>query len=149
VQVSQQETNLTEAKQVLSTACPRKNGPPKYNVVQYSKYLANITEIFTTEFSTYLYIVCKNLWKFNVEITFYYIFSITRSKQVTMTTHTHARSQLSPMKQCDYSSIVVTFFLTKNFNYDKIFGTKYNYDKIFGTKHHFVFVLPMRQLHRC
>jgi len=49
-------------------------------MVQYSKYLANIIEIFTTEFSAYLYIVCKNSWKFNVKITFYYLFSITRSK---------------------------------------------------------------------
>jgi len=30
-----------------------------------------------------------------------------------MITQTHARSQLSPMKQCDYSSIVITFFLMK------------------------------------
>jgi len=44
------------------------------------------------------------------------MFSITRPKQVSMTTRTHVRLQLSPMKQCDYSSIVVTFFLTKNFN---------------------------------
>jgi len=34
----------------------------------------------------------------------------------SVTTRTHARSQLSPMKQYDYSSIVVTFLLTKNFN---------------------------------
>jgi len=26
---------------------------------------------------------------------------------------THARSQLSPVKQCDHSSIVITFFLTR------------------------------------
>jgi len=42
--------------------------------------MANITEIFTTEFSTYLYIVCKNLWKFKVKIVFYYMFSFTRPK---------------------------------------------------------------------
>ena len=41
-----------------------------------------------------------------------------------MTTQTHARSQLSAMKQCDHSLTVITFFLTKNFNYNKIFGTK-------------------------
>jgi len=49
-------------------------------MVLYLKYLANIIEIFTTEFSTYLYIVCKNSWKFNVKIVFYYMFSITRPK---------------------------------------------------------------------
>jgi len=43
----------------------------------YSKYWANISEIFTTDFSTYLYIVCKNSWKFNVNIVFYYMYSIT------------------------------------------------------------------------
>jgi len=69
-------------------------------MVYYSKYLADIIEIFTTEFSIYLYIVCKNSWTFNVKIVFYYISSITRSKQVSMTTRTHARSQLSPLKQC-------------------------------------------------
>ena len=49
-------------------------------MVQYSKYLANIIEIFTTEFSIYLYIICKNSWKFNVKIVFYYMFSMTRSR---------------------------------------------------------------------
>jgi len=29
-------------------------------------------------------------------------------------------SQLSPKKQCEHSSIIVTFFLTKNFNYTVI-----------------------------
>jgi len=37
-------------------------------------------ETFTTVFSTYVYIVCKNSWKFNVKIAFYYMFSITRPK---------------------------------------------------------------------
>jgi len=32
-------------------------------MVQYSKYLVNITEMFTTEFSTHLYIVCKKFVK--------------------------------------------------------------------------------------
>jgi len=86
-----------------------KNGP-LIIMVQYSKYLANIIEIFTTEFSTHCYIVCKNSWTFNVKIVYYYMFSITCPKQVSVTTWTHARSQLSPMKQRDYSSIVVTFF---------------------------------------
>jgi len=35
--------------------------------------------------------------------------------QVSVTTRT-TRSHLSLMKQCDHSSIVVTFFLAKNFN---------------------------------
>jgi len=52
-----------------------KKRPPKYNGV-YSKYLANSTEILTTEFG----IVCQNLWKFSVKIVFYYTFSITRPK---------------------------------------------------------------------
>jgi len=43
-------------------------------------------------------------------------FSYSSRNTSTVTTRTHAGSQLSPMKQCDYSSIVVTFFLTKNFN---------------------------------
>jgi len=43
---------------------------------------------------------------------FNYLFKI----QVSETTRTHARSQLSVTKQCGHSSIVVTFFLTKNFN---------------------------------
>jgi len=42
--------------------------------------LADITEIFTTEFSIYLYIMCTNSWKFNVKIVFYYVFSITHTK---------------------------------------------------------------------
>jgi len=42
--------------------------------------MANITEIFITEFSTHLYIVCKNSWKFIVKLLFYYMFSITRPK---------------------------------------------------------------------
>jgi len=52
---------------VLTAACPRKNGPLSI-MVSYSRYRTNIKEIFTTEFSTYLYIVCKNSWKFNVKI---------------------------------------------------------------------------------
>ena len=44
----------------ITTACPRKNAPPPSIMVQYLKYLSNITKIFTTEFSTHLYIVCKN-----------------------------------------------------------------------------------------
>jgi len=42
--------------------------------------LANIIEIFATEFSIHLYIACKNSSKFNAEIVFYYMFSITRPK---------------------------------------------------------------------
>jgi len=30
------------------------------------------------------------------------MFSITRPKQVSVITRTHARSHLSPMKQCDH-----------------------------------------------
>jgi len=37
--------------------------------------LTNIIEIFTTEFSTYVYIMCKNSWKFNLKIVFYYVFN--------------------------------------------------------------------------
>ena len=59
----------------VTTACPQKNSPVSI-IVQYSKYLENLIEIFTTELNTYLYIVCKNSWKFNVKIVFYYMFSI-------------------------------------------------------------------------
>jgi len=52
--------------------------------------LADIIEIFTTEFSIYLYIVCKNSWKFNVKIVFYYTFSITRSKHKFPWQHGHS-----------------------------------------------------------
>jgi len=52
--------------------------PPKHNGVVF-EILGNIIEIFTTEFSIYLYIVCKNSWKFHTEIVFYYMFSLTRS----------------------------------------------------------------------
>jgi len=62
--------------------------------------LANIIEISTTEFSTHLYIVCKKSWKFNVKMIFYYIFNYLSKTQVSVTTRTHARSQLPPMKQC-------------------------------------------------
>jgi len=41
-----------------------------------------------------LYNVCKNFWKFNVQIIFYYLFSITRQKH-----------KLPPTKQYDHSSI--------------------------------------------
>jgi len=44
---------------VDSTVCPLKNGPLSI-MPYYSEYWANISEIFTTAFSTYLYIVCKN-----------------------------------------------------------------------------------------
>jgi len=45
-----------------------------------STKMANIIEIFTTEFSTYFYIVCQKSWKFNVKIVFYYTFLVTRPK---------------------------------------------------------------------
>jgi len=96
------------------TACPRKT-PPKYNGVVLEirgKHHWN----FTTEFGTYLKTASKNSWKFNVKIAFYYAFNYSSKTQVSVTTRTHARSLLSPMKQCDYSSIVITFFLMKNFN---------------------------------
>ena len=89
--------------------------PPKYNGLVF-EILGNIIEIFTTEFSTHLYTVCKNSWKFNVKVVFYYVFNYSSKTQVSVTTWTHVRSQLSPLKQCDHSSIVITFFLTKNFN---------------------------------
>jgi len=54
---------------------------------QYSQYWANITEIFTAEFSTHLYIACKNLWKFNIKIIFYDMFSITRQKHKSPSQH--------------------------------------------------------------
>ena len=55
-----------------------------YIMVQYSKYMANMIEIFTTEFSTYLYIVCNNSWKFNVRTVFYCM----SKTQVSVTTRT-------------------------------------------------------------
>ena len=48
----------------------------------------------------YLYIVCKNLGKFNVKIIFYY----TSKKHKFLWQH-RLHVQLSPMKQCDHSSI--------------------------------------------
>jgi len=54
----------------------KKTPPPKYNGV----VLANIVGILTIEFSRYLYVVCKNWWKFNEKIVFYYMFSSTRPK---------------------------------------------------------------------
>jgi len=45
-----------------------------------------------------------------------HVFNYSSKTQVSVTTQTHARLQLSAVKQCDYSSIVVTFFLPKNFN---------------------------------
>jgi len=107
--------NIQIQDTIQYTACPEKNGPLRI-MVYYSKYLANITEVFTTEFSTYLYIMCKNSWTFKVKIVFYYMFSITRPKHKFPRQDGLMHFQLSPMKQCDYSSIVVTFFLTKNFN---------------------------------
>ena len=44
-------------------------------------------EIFTTKFSTYLYIVCKNSWKFKVKIIFYYMFWITCPKHKFLWQH--------------------------------------------------------------
>jgi len=38
--------------------------------------LADIIEIFTIEFSIYLYIVCNNSWKFNVMIVFFTCFQL-------------------------------------------------------------------------
>ena len=99
---------------LFTTACPRKSAP-KHNGVVF-EILGNINDISTTECSTYLYIAYKNSWKFNVKIIIYYVFNYASKTPVFVTTRTHARSQLSPMKQCDHSSIVVTFFLTKNFN---------------------------------
>jgi len=62
----------------FTTACPQKRPPPKYKLNGVGKYLANIIAIFTTKFSTYLYVVCNYSWKCNVKIAFYYMFSITR-----------------------------------------------------------------------
>jgi len=45
-----------------------------------------------------------------------HVFNYSSKTQVSVTARTHARSQLSPMKQCHYSSIVVTLFVTKNFH---------------------------------
>ena len=55
-------------------------------------------------------------YKINVKIVFYYMFSIARPKHKFPWQHGLMHVQLSPMEQCDYSSIVVTFFLTTNFN---------------------------------
>jgi len=65
--------------------------------------LADIIEIFTTEFGIYLYIVCKNLWKFNVKIVFYYMFSITHSKHKFLWQHglMHVHSYLQ------WSSVII------------------------------------------
>ena len=60
------------------TACPRKNGP-RYNGVVF-EILGKHQWNFTTEFSIYVYIMCKNSRKFNVKIVFYYTFLITRPK---------------------------------------------------------------------
>ena len=57
-----------------------------------------------------------------------------------MTTRTHARSQLSPVKQSDYSSIVVPFSWRRTF-----INTR---SSVLNTIL-FVFVLPMRRLRRC
>jgi len=106
---------LSNLLHLLYTACPQKNAPtPKYNGVVFE--ILGKHQIFTTEFSTYLYTVWKNSWKFNVKTVFYYVFNYLSKTQVSVTTRTRARSQLSPMKQCDYSAIVLTFFLTMNFN---------------------------------
>jgi len=45
-----------------------------------------------------------------------HVFNYSSKTQVSVTARTHARSQLSPMKQCHYSSIVVTLFVAKNFH---------------------------------
>ena len=44
-----------------------------------------------------------------------HVFNCSSKTQVSVIIWTHARSQLFPMKQYDHLSIVVTFFLTKNF----------------------------------
>ena len=62
---------------VHNSSCPQKRTMPKYNGVSLKNW-ENIIEIFTTEFSTYMYIVCKNSRKFNVKIVLYCIFSTTR-----------------------------------------------------------------------
>ena len=64
-----------------------KKRPPKYNAVVL-KYWANISEIFTTKFSTYLYIVRKYSWKCNVKIVFYYIFLITHNRRYVLGSRT-------------------------------------------------------------
>jgi len=64
---------------LLLLQCVHEKRPPSI-MSWYTKYLANISEIFTTEFSAYLYIVCKNSWKFKAKIIFYYMFSITCQK---------------------------------------------------------------------
>jgi len=40
-----------------------------------------------------------------------HVFTYSFITQVSVTARTHARSQLSPLKQSDYSSIVITFFI--------------------------------------
>jgi len=75
-----ENTVKPQKKYSLYTACPQ-NARRRSIMAYYSRYWANISEIFTSEFSTHLYIVCKNKWKFNVKIIFYYTISITRQKQ--------------------------------------------------------------------
>jgi len=82
-----------------------KKGPPKYNGIVF-RILGKHQWNLASEFSTYLYIVSKNTWKFNVKIMFYYMFSITRQKHKFLRQH-GLRSQLFPMKQCDHSLVVI------------------------------------------
>jgi len=66
--------------------------------------LANIIEIFTTEFSTYLYIVCISSWKFNVKIVFYYMFSITRPKHKFSC---HQQGLMHVHSYLQYTSVII------------------------------------------
>jgi len=119
--------------------------PPKCNGV-YSKYCANISEIFTTEFSMYLYTVWRNSWKFNVKVVFDYAFNYLSKTQVSMITRTHAHSQLTPKKQCDYSSTVKTCNKIRSFSWQRTLITTRSLvlNTILS-----IFVLLMRQLHQC
>jgi len=100
-----------------STVCPRKNAPPpKYNGVVFEilgkhhwNFYNRIRHIFEHCLQKFV-----EIWRKGRILL--HVFNYSSKTQVSVTTRTHARSQLFPMKQCDYSSIVVTYFLTKNFN---------------------------------
>jgi len=96
---------------------------------------------FTTEFSTYLYIVCKKSWKFNVKIDFITCFQL-------LVQNTSFRDNTDSCTFTVISNEAVWLFI----NYRNLFLDE---ELLIKTRSSvlstilFVFVLPMRQLHRC
>ena len=102
----------TENNTNLYSVSTKKRPPPKYNSVVFE-----ILGKHHWNFYNRIWHICVHCVQKFVEIQRKYhillhVFSNSSKTQVSVTTQTHAHSQLSPMNQCDYSPVVVTSTLS-------------------------------------